>query len=158
MRGDRRRETIHESILSSGLLPEARRRVYMLLWAHGPLTGREINFRLSTQSGHKRLSELKRLDIVDTFGKKKCSSAGRLSEAWDVSGRPISLNGASTPDPRKKIFDDAERVRKLARVLRVRPIPKAKESAKNFLDRYHIWSSAEVSQVADLFEEESDAE
>lgn len=148
---------VFEAIIKDGVLSKERRRVYEILYQRGPLTGREVNKLLYSPSGHKRLSELKRQDVIDIFGTKTCSVTNREVEAWDVTGRAaLPCEEAVTPHPRKAAFSAASKAARLARILRLRPIPGPKEAPKAFLNRYHTWLSAEVSKVLGDIEEESD--
>ena len=147
------------AIIDEGLLSKQRLNVYKLLFVCGPLTGREVNQRLETVSGHKRLSELKRLDVVDTYGSKTCGVTGRHAEAWDVTGRmPLAPEHATSPHPKKRMLQEVSRGVRLAAVLRKRPVPAPKEDPKDFMGRYLVWLNQDVALVLDDIEEESDAE
>jgi len=149
----------HEAILDSGILTQSQRVVYMAVYANGPITGREINFRLSTQSGHKRLAELKRLDVIDTFGKKKCTSSGKLTVAWRVTHREPKLKKDAAPtSPRARLMQTTGRAIRLAKALRLRPGVRRKEPAEEFMGRYLKWERDHVATITDDIEEESDAE
>jgi len=157
MIADSKHTDVHEAILNSGILTQSQRVVYMAVYAHGPITGREINFRLSTQSGHKRLAELKRLDVIDTFGRKKCTSSGRLTVAWSVTHREPKLKADAAPtSPRSKFMQANGRAAGLAKALRFRPRVRRKESAEAFVGRYLKWERDYVTTITDDIEEESD--
>jgi len=87
-----------KKIKENGLLSWTRWKVYHLLYMNGPLTGREINDIHKTNSGHKRLSELRNLGVVQEAGKKICSITGMNVIAWDVTDRlPIALPDKDKP-------------------------------------------------------------
>ena len=148
-------KAVFEAIIEDGFLSLQRRRVYRLLFTHGPLTGREINDTLKSPSGHKRLSELKRLDVVDIYGTKHCRITERIVEAWDVTGRmPLDPSEATSPNPKKPLLEHVAMLHRLKRVLRKRPIPGRKEKPEDFLGRYLVWLSQNVAEVIDDIEEE----
>ena len=144
-------------IIDNGLLSKQRMSIYKILFLHGPVTGREVNRHHDSVSGHKRLSELKRLDVADTYGTKVCEVTGREAEAWDVTGRmPFKKEEGVSPHPKKKEFQEESRGERLALVLRKRPVPAPKERSKAFVGRYLLWLNQEVDPVLSLIEEESD--
>lgn len=144
------------AILEEGVLSKQRRRVYKLLFVAGPLTGREVNERLGSVSGHKRLSELQRLDVVDIYGTRTCGITSRQSEAWDVTGRmPLFREEAVSPHPRKAVFAEASKTSRLSCALRKRPILRPKEKPEDFLGRYLLWLNREVDPILGDIEEES---
>lgn len=60
-------------------------RVYDLIFRDGPLTQREIDVRLGTDSGHKRVSELVERGVVRAVGERPCSVSGQLAVEWEVT-------------------------------------------------------------------------
>ena len=74
----------YQSILSE--LPGSRRKVFRHLMKQGPLTGRELNQHMNSQSAHKRLSELQRQGLIVDAGTRTCRVTGHESHAWNVIG------------------------------------------------------------------------
>jgi len=150
-------KAVFSAIIEEGLLTRQRKKVYELLFTQGPLTGREVNAKLNTVSGHKRLSELQRLDVADTYGSKRCSVTDRIVEAWDVTGRmPVMPELAVAPSPKHKLLRITAKANRLAAVLRSRPLPESKEEYDHFVGRYLLWLNGPVKEVVDDIEEESD--
>jgi hypothetical protein len=88
---------VYHQIQTEGLLSKARWLVYSELFTYGPLTGSELDQRLSARGSmaHKRLSELKDIGVVAEVGLKKCSVSGREVLSWDVT--------AFLPSQREKV-------------------------------------------------------
>lgn len=84
-------KAVFNQIKEDGTLSKMRWMVYEYLFLHGPLTGAELDEQLRKQGGrghyHKRLSELKRFDIVQETNKRACKITGRLVYEWDVTSR-----------------------------------------------------------------------
>jgi len=98
---DRVRETsllIYEEIRTKGLLSKMRWTVYECLFRHGPMTGAELNERLTPPTARsrqpnfsKRLSELERRGLAQRVGRATCGTTGHEAELWDVTtGMPIA--------------------------------------------------------------------
>lgn len=88
----------YETIKANGLLSRMRWQVYSQLYRHGPQTARELGDALASPgmtmtSYHKRCSELERLGVARTIGKRKCGITGFVSMVWDVTDE--------LPDPSK---------------------------------------------------------
>lgn len=79
----------YNNIKANGLLSEMRFRVYEALFINGPLTGKELDKMLGTDSAHKRLSELKALGCIDDSGEltRTCKVSGERVIEWDVTDR-----------------------------------------------------------------------
>lgn len=80
-----------EQIKDSGLLSKARLLAFEAIVRNGPVTGSELNAILRSKSGHKRLSELQRLGLVEESGRKICSKTGHEVIAWKVKDEPTIL-------------------------------------------------------------------
>lgn len=82
----------YNHIKEDGLLSKMRMRVYETLYLHGPLTGRELNFRMAvpgeaSASFHKRLSELEDLGVVETVGTRPATQDTEAAILWDATDR-----------------------------------------------------------------------
>lgn len=98
----------YQQIEAHGLLSRVRWVVYSHLFRHGPLTGSELNSQLGGVSFHKRLSELERLGVVYTMGKRNCDVTGMECEQWDVTaGLPVGASTSGTPRPSRTEFGQA---------------------------------------------------
>ena len=82
-------KAVYHSIVASGLLGEMQQAVFDCLYRYGPMTGSEIDEKLTGSRGHyhKRLSELKKMDVVEEVGKRTCKVTGRVALVWGCSGR-----------------------------------------------------------------------
>ena len=88
----------YREIEANGLLSRMRFRVYDLLFRDGPLTQREVDVRLGTDSGHKRVSELVERRVVRAVGERSCSVSGQLAVEWDVTdGLPVEPQKPDAP-------------------------------------------------------------
>jgi len=93
----------YKAIRDNGLLSRMRFRVYEQLHNHGPQTGSEVNYSLRCGSGHKRLSELKELGVVEEIGTRPCRITGENAIVWAVNDRlPKSLQTTAVRRPTKK--------------------------------------------------------
>lgn len=77
-------------IESSGLLSRLRFEVYRWLYENGPATAKEVELGLkkgieSTGVWSTRLSELKRLGVIEEIGKTQCKFSGHEVIEWDVT-------------------------------------------------------------------------
>lgn len=98
----------YEQIEASGLLSRVRWLVYAHLFRHGPLTGSELNNQMGGRGYHKRLSELERLRVARTVGRKNCAVTGRECEAWDVTANlPTGSVTSSSTRPTPAEFGQA---------------------------------------------------
>lgn len=88
---------VYTKIKAEGLLSRMRWRVYEALYLNGPLTGKELDQLLGTDSAHKRLSELKALGVIEDSGEKvrACRVSGENVIEWDVtSNLPVKVESA----------------------------------------------------------------
>ena len=84
------RKTSHESwqaIQDSGLVMRMRLKVYNWIYLNGPATRSELDQALRgpnevNPSYHKRLSELERMGIIQTWGEGDCGITGRKCIVW----------------------------------------------------------------------------
>ncbi len=104
----------YRAIQQQGLLSRMRWVVYNTLFSHGPLTSRELDHRLSAggksedrPSYHKRLSELERLGVIRTVGKRPCGITGRTVYAWDVTSQLPVQQAVKVRQPTSTEFVDA---------------------------------------------------
>jgi len=113
----------YNQIKADGTLSKMRWIVYDCLFRHGPLTSREVDNGLGPgedrPSYHKRLSELERMGVVTTVGRKVCSVTGKECELWDVTAlaTPIPLDAASKSPSRKDRQAAAEELRDIYKTL-----------------------------------------
>lgn len=77
---------VYRQIQDEGLLSRSRFRVYKALHEHGPLTGKELNDLLDSDSAHKRLSELRDLGAAVEGDVRECRISGRRSIEWTLTG------------------------------------------------------------------------
>lgn len=90
---------VFHEIQESGALSRMRWLTYECLYAHGPLTGSEVDERLKGLTGgrdnyHKRLSELERLGVAIRGQTRPCRITGRECEEWDVTDqlpKPVTV-------------------------------------------------------------------
>jgi hypothetical protein len=101
---------------ADGSISKARALVLMMLRSTGPMTGREVNAALATQSGHKRLSELRRMHAVFVAGKRTCRVTGRQAVEWAAFPADASITA-------------------LVRNPTLRPSKALLRAARGFLDR-----------------------
>jgi hypothetical protein len=101
---------VYHKIKAEGLLSKMRFAVYEELFLRGPMTGKELDKALGTDSAHKRLSELKALGVVEDSEPRtrSCEVSGENVVEWDVTGRlPDYIPGGSEttkpvrPSPRE---------------------------------------------------------
>lgn len=98
----------YREIEAKGLLSKVRWLVYSHLYTHGPLTGSELNSQMGGVGYHKRLSELERLGVATTVGRKTCSVTGMECELWDVTANlPTGSITSSSTKPTRAQFVDA---------------------------------------------------
>jgi len=98
----------YREIEAKGLLSRVRWLVYAHLYANGPLTGTELNAQMGGVGYHKRLSELERLGVVRTVGRKRCSVTGMECETWDVTANlPTGSTTSSGTKPSRTEFGQA---------------------------------------------------
>jgi hypothetical protein len=115
----------YNEIRESGLLSRMRWVVYDHLYHHGPLTRTEVDLNLKRDdevnpSYHKRLSELERVGVVTTVGRKTCAITGKECELWDVTDAlpiPVEPNKLTRPT-RKELAEAASELRDIYRSLR----------------------------------------
>lgn len=108
-------QTYH-SIVQSGELGEAQRKVLQALIDRGPMTGSELNDLLSTSSGHKRLSELKGMGVVREGAPRPCKVTGREAIQWEVTGRaptPLSAKQQDRTPSRSELENAVKEIRAL---------------------------------------------
>lgn len=74
----------YRQIKAEGLLGRMQFKVYRTLHKRGPMTGNELNHRLLCMSAHKRLSELKRLGVIEELCVRKDRYSGRSALVWRV--------------------------------------------------------------------------
>lgn len=92
---------------ADGSISRARALVLMMLRSTGGMTGREVNMSLATQSGHKRLSELRRMGVVREAGKRTCRVTGRQAVEWEAlpeGVKPEAFTRASSLRPSKALL------------------------------------------------------
>lgn len=89
---------VYTKIKSEGLLSRMRWLAYEALYLNGPLTGKELDQLLGTDSAHKRLSELKTLGVIDDSGERirACRISGENVIEWDVTTN-LPIKGESAP-------------------------------------------------------------
>lgn len=98
----------YREIEAKGLLSKVRWLVYAHLYTHGPLTGSELNSQMGGVGYHKRLSELERLGVVATVGRRTCSITGMECELWDVTANlPTGSIPSSSTKPSRSEFGQA---------------------------------------------------
>jgi hypothetical protein len=92
---------VYHKIKAEGLLSTMRFAVYEELFLRGPMTGKELDKALGTDSAHKRLSELKALGVVEDSEPRtrRCKVSGENVVEWDVTGRLPEPGGAETTKP-----------------------------------------------------------
>jgi hypothetical protein len=110
----------YREIEASGLLSTMRWRVYRELFAHGPMTGQELDEALAHEGRghyHKRLPELLERGVVATVGERPCRVTGHKAIIWDVTANlpvesrtPITDKLSKLYDRRAKINAEIERL------------------------------------------------
>lgn len=72
-----------------------------ILDRYGPLTGREICEKADQEGLWKRLSEMEKLNIIETDGKKRCSVTGKRALVWKLTKEGIDpdTDNFKAPDP-----------------------------------------------------------
>lgn len=135
-----------DKIREDGLLSKTRLAVYDLLYFEGPLTGHEVDARLSNGSNrnpcyHQRLSELRDRGVAMEVGERQCSITGHKAIIWDVTEflpqKPEKLKASSAgrllsrreKDNLRQLLDHWERLA----ILRGETIPGELEKLKNHL-------------------------
>jgi hypothetical protein len=97
-----------KQIKDEGLLGAMQLRVFEALLDRGPMTGRELDAFLSSDSrghAHKRLPELERLGLVRVLPARQCVISGRLSVAWQaVDALPSAP--AARPTKLERLVDE----------------------------------------------------
>lgn len=81
---------VYHQIVEEGLLTHQKALVYVHLFKHGPLTGRELTKAIAAPgetatSYHKRLSELRDLGVVKECPERECAVSGNVALTWDVT-------------------------------------------------------------------------
>ena len=108
----------YNAIKDSGLLSKLKWRVYDYLYKFGPLTAKQINIRLgcaTTNSGvyTTRLSELRRIGVVEEVGRIECEYSGQKVILWDVNKNlPIKHNKKTKTKTKDKIIKELEKENK----------------------------------------------
>lgn len=101
---------VYTKIKAEGLLSRMRWRVYEALYLNGPLTGKELDQLLGTDSAHKRLSELKALGVIADSGEsvRPCRVSGENVIEWDVTANlPVKTEAAAkVPDGERPVDND----------------------------------------------------
>ena len=89
-----------QEILESGALGESQKKVFQAIFELGEATGRELNQHLSSQSAHKRLSELHEMGLIREKKIRECRVTGHDSASWEVTGampKPVVKHPSTTP-------------------------------------------------------------
>lgn len=125
-------------ILQSGELGDRQRTVLKLLIEKGPMTGSEINEKLASHSGHKRLSELEKMGVIRAGPSRLCSVTKREAIAWEVTGRMPSP-APKSPDatPSRKTLEEA--VKELRALVQFRKLHDPAYSLPSDLYDTAIW-------------------
>ena len=97
----------YNEIKNNGLLTNLKWKVYSCLYENGPMTGNELNSVLNSKANSgvytTRLSELERIGVVCTKGKKKCEITGFAALSWDVTDKmPIKPEPRQTKEQKKQ--------------------------------------------------------
>lgn len=118
---------VYHRIKAEGLLSKMRWEVYDVLFREGPLTGKELDRKLGTDSAHKRLSELKQLGVIADSGEKvrPCTVSGELVVEWDVTA---ALPEKATTPPKQSS-----------------PRPSSGELSKAVEDLRELWRVAQAA-------------
>lgn len=78
----------YQQIVAEGLLSRMRLAVWTEIIRHGPLTGSELDARLTASGGrghrHKRLPELARVGMAVALSPRLCRVTGRLATPWQA--------------------------------------------------------------------------
>jgi len=98
-----------------GTLNKMQRKVYLYLLENGPMTGGELDDRLSKGQAkrgnyHKRLSELERMNAVRELKRRKCNITKRESIVWEATSGPFK----KLPSRKSKVTQYRERMLSLA--------------------------------------------
>ncbi len=104
----------YREIRDRGLLSPMRWRVYACLYGYGPFTSAELDEHMRNPKElrpgyHKRLSELRGMEVVQEVGERECRVTGRNAIVWDVTDRlPVKLDKKTqNPRPPKKELREA---------------------------------------------------
>lgn len=79
---------VYAQLMASGVLSDARAKVYDWLFRHGPATCNEVAVGIGERrhgSTSGRLTELRDLGVVRELGVRKCSVSGMTIILWDVT-------------------------------------------------------------------------
>lgn len=101
----------YNTIKNNGVLKSMRLKVYEMLYAHGPLTGRELDQMMARAgetrtSYHKRLSELQAMGVVETTSVRACRVSQQMAVQWDVTDQlPVPLPKRKTSRDRVKTLE-----------------------------------------------------
>lgn len=84
--------TAYNTICDNKLLSLRRMEVYDYLFRNGPCTAKQVTNGLISPGQNSggyttRLSELKRMGVVDEVGETKCQETGQTVLLWDVNDR-----------------------------------------------------------------------
>lgn len=88
----------YAELANSGELGKRARAVITVLNQWPNSTQGEIAQRTGNDSDRKRLSELKKLEIVRQSGMRPCRITGRMAKTWALTGRPIPALGRKLND------------------------------------------------------------
>lgn len=98
-------------IKADGTLSAVRFAAYQALFKYGPMTGAELDNSLKSQGGrghyHKRLPELRDMDVVAEVGRRKCRVTGHNAITWDVTPHLPKDMPSQVARPSAKIMSKA---------------------------------------------------
>lgn len=91
----------YKAIQDSGHLGRTQREVYNALYQYGPLTQNELHFwhfqERQPRDVQPRVSELVKLGVVKSAGKRQCNITGRVCMTWETTDEmPV------TPEPKHR--------------------------------------------------------
>jgi len=84
--------TAYQQIKAERLLPRMQFQVYKVLHKRGPMTGNELNHVIFHFSAHRRLSELKRLGVIEEAGIRRDRISGRNALVWRTVKKALPKN------------------------------------------------------------------
>ena len=97
----------YDHIKSSGQLKRRMTEAYVCFYNHGPMTGQELNKKMSGDGAWKLCKPLQRREVLREVGVKACSVTGRVATLWDVTNKmPTKPLPVGTKKTKKQKIED----------------------------------------------------
>lgn len=121
---------VYHQIRANGMLAGMRWKVYDVLYQQGPVTRGELQQVTGIDYVYNRLSELRRMGVVQIVGTRACRVTGNVCQLWDVtSALPVRIRR----NPRPSV------AALCAAVVEIRKLQNAGHTASPELDEVADW-------------------